>query len=99
MALEAIFPAADNPMFYPDMAEEGYLPHKISQLYVVGHDQPNVEIDVTADIDQKIQAILCHESQIADKEDAQRRWRERWGENQPDGTFRHFERFMGMKFG
>src|SRR5437764_11779093 len=29
VALEAIFPAADNMMFYPDMADEGYLPHKI----------------------------------------------------------------------
>ncbi|MCB0136641.1 MAG: PIG-L family deacetylase, partial [Caldilineaceae bacterium] len=26
VALEALFPAADNPMFYPDMADEGYKP-------------------------------------------------------------------------
>ncbi|MEZ4715443.1 MAG: hypothetical protein R2851_05045 [Caldilineaceae bacterium] len=32
--MEAIFPASDNPMFYPDMADEGYKPHKISHLYV-----------------------------------------------------------------
>ncbi|MEZ4560550.1 MAG: PIG-L family deacetylase [Caldilineaceae bacterium] len=36
VALEAIFPASDNPMFYPDMADEGYKPHKISHLYVYG---------------------------------------------------------------
>ena len=40
VALEAIFPAADNPMFYPEMADEGYPPHKISQLYVHGHPEP-----------------------------------------------------------
>lgn len=27
-------PASDNPMFYPDLADEGYHPHKIKQLYV-----------------------------------------------------------------
>jgi LmbE family N-acetylglucosaminyl deacetylase len=98
VALEAIFPAADNPMFYPDMADEGYLPHKISQLYVAGHEQPNVEIDITDDINQKIQAILCHTSQIANPEEAPQRWRERWGETQPDGSVRYFERFRAMRF-
>ena len=98
VALEAIFPAADNPMFYPDMADEGYLPHKISQLYVSGHDDPNVEIDITADIDLKMQTILCHKTQIANPEEAPARWKERWGEKQEDGSLRYFERFRAMKF-
>ncbi len=98
VALEAIFPAADNPMFYPDMDDEGYLPHKISQLYVVGHEEMNVEIDITQDIDLKIQAILCHKSQFGDPQEAERRWRERWGERQADGSIRYFERFKGMRF-
>lgn len=99
VALEAIFPAADNPMFYPDMADEGYLPHKISQLYITGHDDPNLQIDITDDVDLKIQSILCHKSQIGNPEEAPKRWRERWGEKQPDGTLRHFERFRVLKFG
>ena len=99
VALEAIFPAADNPMFYPDMADEGYLPHKISQLYVSGHDDPNTEVDITADMDHKVQAILCHKTQIANPEEAPARWKERWGEQQEDGSMRYFERFRAMKFG
>ena len=99
VALEAIFPAADNPMFYPDMMDEGYLPHKISQLYIVGHDEPNVEIDITDDAEQKIQTILCHVSQIAEPEKAVERWRERWGELQEDGTYKHYERFRCLRFG
>jgi LmbE family N-acetylglucosaminyl deacetylase len=98
VALEAIFPAADNPMFYPDLADEGYLPHKISQLYVTGHDAPNVELDITEDTETKIRAILCHVSQIANPQEAVERWRERWSEGQPDGSFRHFERFRCMRF-
>jgi LmbE family N-acetylglucosaminyl deacetylase len=99
VALEAIFPAADNPMFYPDMADEGYLPHKISQLYVTGHEEPNIQIDIGEAVELKIQAILCHKSQIGNPEEALKRWRERWGEKQEDGTLRHYERFRCLRFG
>lgn len=99
VALEAIFPAADNPMFYPDMMDEGYMPHKISQLYIVGHDDANVEVDITDVAAEKIEVILCHESQIEEPEKAQERWKERWGERQADGTYRHYERFRCLRFG
>ena len=79
VALEAIFPAADNPMFYPDMADEGYFPHKISYLYVYGHDEPDVQVDITADVELKIEAILCHKTQFANPGGPER-WRERGGE-------------------
>ena len=73
VALEAIFPAADNPMFYPDMADEGYLPHKIGHLYVVGHSDITVRVDVTDVIDTKIAAILCHKTQISNPKEARTR--------------------------
>ena len=99
VALEAIFPAADNPMFFPAMIDEGYLPHKISQLYVSGHPEPDIKLDITADIETKIAAILCHKTQIADPIEGPKRWLERWGEAQPDGTRRYYEMFKAMKFG
>jgi LmbE family N-acetylglucosaminyl deacetylase len=99
VAIEAIFPAADNPMFYRDMAEEGYHPHKIKYLYVHGHDQPDVRVDITEDLSTKIEAILCHTSQFSDPAGAHKRWLETWGEVQPDGSLRYFESFKVMKFG
>ncbi len=99
IALEAIFPAADNPMFYPDMMDEGYLPHKISQLYVSGHDEPNIEVDISADAERKVAAILCHVSQFDEPEKAADSWRKRWSETGPDGEPQVFERFKCMKFG
>lgn len=98
VAIEAIFPAADNPMFYPDMAEEGYHPHKIKYLYVHGHDQPDLRVDITDVLETKIDSILCHTSQFEDPAGAQKRWRETWGEAQPDGSLRYFESFKIMKF-
>jgi LmbE family N-acetylglucosaminyl deacetylase len=99
VAIEAIFPAADNPMFYPDMADEGYHPHKIKYLYVHGHDAPSLRVDITAELPTKIEAILCHKSQFEDPEKAKARWLEMWGERQEDGSLRYFEAFKVMKFG
>lgn len=98
VAIDAIFPAADNPMFYPEMTDEGYLPHKISQLYVFGHGQPTLRVDITDDVQQKIDAILCHKTQIANPEQAVPSWLERWGEKQEDGSTRYYEHFKAMKF-
>lgn len=98
VALDAIFPAADNPMFYPEMTDEGYTPHKISQLYIHGHAAPNVRIDITDLVQTKIDAILCHKSQFIEPPEAVRRWMERWGEEQEDGSLKYYEYFKAMKF-
>ena len=39
-------------------------PHKISQLYVIGHADVNARVDITDVVDTKIEAILCHITQI-----------------------------------
>ena len=98
VALEAIFPAADNPMFYPDLTNDGYPPHKISQLYISHAEESGVEVDITDDMDLKIRAILCHESQFADLKATEKGMRERTGEEQEDGSMRHFERFQQLNF-
>jgi LmbE family N-acetylglucosaminyl deacetylase len=98
VALDAIFPAADNPMFFPELADEGYPPHKISQLYVYGHGTPNVQVDITDDVETKIAAILCHKTQITEPEKSVPAWRERWGTKADDGSIRYTEEFRAMKF-
>ncbi|MEZ4715444.1 MAG: hypothetical protein R2851_05050 [Caldilineaceae bacterium] len=55
-------------------------------------------MDITADLETKIQAILCHKTQIGDPENVAN-WKKRWGEEQSDGSMRYFERFKAMKFG
>lgn len=99
IAFEAIFPASDNLMFFPGMLDEGYMPHKIQQLYIANFDQGNTRVDVSSVIETKIEAILCHTSQFGEREkQATRRWMERWGEENEDGTRTHWERFQVLKF-
>ena len=85
-------------MFYPDLTNEGYPPHNISQLYISHAEEADVEVDITADLEQKIKAILCHESQFDDLEETKKRMRDRGGEEQEDGSKRHFERFQQLDF-
>jgi LmbE family N-acetylglucosaminyl deacetylase len=46
------------------MTEEGLLPHKVRELYIVGTPAPNVGIDITAVFDQKLAALHAHASQV-----------------------------------
>jgi len=99
VALEAIFPASDNMMFFPEMLDEGFMPHKIQQLYIANFDQGNLRVDVSDAIDTKIDAILCHKTQFVNREkQAMRRWMERWGDENEDGTRTYWEYFQVMEF-
>lgn len=66
VALEAIFPAARNRMYHPELLAEGLAPHTVREIYLVGAFQPDRWVDITAVMDLKIQAIQSHASQLAD---------------------------------
>lgn len=99
VAFEAIFPASDNRMFFPEMLDEGFLPHKIQQLYIASFDQGDTRVNVSEVMETKVEAILCHASQFGEREKrATRNWLERWGEENEDGTRSYFEHFQVLKF-
>ena len=60
--LDAISPAAGQPHYFPDSGP----PHHVQCSYLSGTLEPDVWIDVTATLDTKAQAILCHESQVGE---------------------------------
>jgi len=63
-ALAAIYPMSQNPWDFPDLFEEGLLPHKISEVYIAGAPNINHYVDITNVMEQKIAALLCHASQF-----------------------------------
>lgn len=63
--LDAVFPAAGNPMFFPELiSEENLAPVNVAELWFSIPAEANLVVDVTPYFDEKIKAILCHKSQI-----------------------------------
>jgi LmbE family N-acetylglucosaminyl deacetylase len=63
-AVDAVYPAARNPMAFPSLARSGLAAHRVRRLYLFWPNEPNVRIDITATIDRKIAALAAHASQI-----------------------------------
>lgn len=69
IAIDAVFPAAGNKMFFPELVEqEGLQPHSVEEVWLSLTNQGNISIDVTDFYEIKINALLEHKSQIGDKE-------------------------------
>lgn len=66
LALDAVFPASEMAMLYPDLADEGLTGHKVNYVYVNWGQDNNVFIDISDTIDQKVEALRQHKSQLGD---------------------------------
>ena len=64
--LDAVFPAAGNPMFYAEHRAEGLTPHKVKEVYLWGSEDPDTFVDISDVWDTKIKAVACHVSQVGD---------------------------------
>jgi LmbE family N-acetylglucosaminyl deacetylase len=77
LALDAVYPYARDRMHFPELLAEGFEPHKVRQVYLMGHDEPDVVLDITATMDRKLKALRCHASQLRDFPGVEGRVRER----------------------
>lgn len=76
-AVDAVYPAARNPMAFPWLAREGLAKHVVRRLYLFWSTQPNAWIDVGSTIERKIGALRAHASQLRDAERVER-WIREW---------------------
>lgn len=65
-AVEAVFPAAEMNLLYPDLRAEGLTGHKPNYVYISTRDDPDHFVDVTDTIALKIEALRQHASQLGD---------------------------------
>jgi len=65
-AVDAVFPAARNPMAFPALARAGLAAHAVRRLYLFWPNVPTAWVDVAATIGRKVDALRCHASQVAD---------------------------------
>jgi LmbE family N-acetylglucosaminyl deacetylase len=66
VTLDAVFPAAGNRLFFPDLLSEGLEPNFPSEVWITLTNDPTIVLDITEFWQYKLDAILQHKSQIAD---------------------------------
>lgn len=67
VVIDALFPAAGNPMFFPELeSNEGLSPVHVEELWLSLTTQPTLTLDMSQYFEQKLNAILCHRSQVGD---------------------------------
>jgi LmbE family N-acetylglucosaminyl deacetylase len=65
----AVYPDARNPFAFPELLEEeGLEPHTVGELWLMAAQRGDVVVDTTSTVDDKLDALLCHESQISDRQ-------------------------------
>ena len=74
-ATYAVFPSAGTRLIFTDLLEAGYEPHNVKRLYVHGSEKSDTWVDISADIQTKIEALRKHVSQL-DGEDPEKSTRE-----------------------
>jgi LmbE family N-acetylglucosaminyl deacetylase len=67
-AVDAVYPAARNPMAFPNLARNGLAAHRVRRIYLFWAERSNTWVDVSATLERKIAALRAHGSQIKDPE-------------------------------
>ena len=60
----AVYPDARNPFAHPELLEEGYEAWTVPEVWIMASGAGDTFIDITASIDRKVKALLCHVSQM-----------------------------------
>jgi LmbE family N-acetylglucosaminyl deacetylase len=83
-SLDVTLTAGTTPGHFPELLEEGFEPWRgLRELWIAGAGAKPVVIDISGTIDRKIDALMCHRSQVGDDRAEIERWvRER---TEPEG--------------
>ena len=98
VVMDAVFPAAGSPVFFPELLTEGYDPHMPKEVWCSLTMQPNIKIDVTETWQTKLEAILEHKSQVAHVDKFLERMKSRHTEDSTDENPRYEENFRVVKY-
>jgi LmbE family N-acetylglucosaminyl deacetylase len=63
--LDAVYPVARDPHYFPAHHAAGLTAHKVREVYLWGSPRADFRVDVRATLSRKLDAIVEHRSQIA----------------------------------
>jgi LmbE family N-acetylglucosaminyl deacetylase len=99
VVLDAAFPAAGNPLYFPDLLrDEGLEPHTPTEIWISLTLEPNLTLDVTDLWKTKLQALFEHRSQIGDPDAFRERMRKRHTADSTPENPRYEEVFRRIVF-
>jgi LmbE family N-acetylglucosaminyl deacetylase len=98
VVLDAVFPAAGNKEYFPELIVEGYEPHMPKEVWCSLTQQPDTIIDVTETWTIKLEALLCHKTQIGDVEKFKERMLSRHTKDSTDENPRYEEKFRRIVY-
>ncbi len=75
----AVYPDSRNEFAHFELMAEGHEPHAVPEVWLIGGPDPDHFVDITETYEAKIEALLCHESQMQDPSRIPALIRE-WGE-------------------
>jgi LmbE family N-acetylglucosaminyl deacetylase len=96
--MDAVFPAAGSPVFFPELLIEGHAPHMPKQVWCSLTLQPNVVVDITDTWDVKLEALLQHKTQIGEPDKFIERMKSRHTDDSTDENPRYEEKFRVVKY-
>ena len=67
-ALCAVYPDARNPFAHPELIDEGLEPWSVPEVWLMAAAQGDQFVDITDQIDRKLDALRSHVSQHTDPE-------------------------------
>lgn len=96
VTIEAVFPAAGNRLYYPELLTEGLEPHTPQEVWVSLPHDPTILLDISPQWPNKLKALLEHKSQIGDPEIFLRNMSERRTADSTVGQARYEESFRRL---
>ncbi len=101
---DALYPAAHDPHYYSELAEEGIGPHRTAELLMAGAADADYNVDVWPYLERKAVAIACHASKVDNrtKDEILKNWlavpADRRRERKKKTGYVHAESFQRIEF-
>lgn len=91
---DALYPAVRDHLYYEEHLAEGLKERAVNELLLAGAEDPDYFVDVTDFIEKKVDAILCHRSQVStrDRDEMLKSHRQRGKRPGKAGNWESFKR-------
>lgn len=74
-SLDVVLTAGTTPGHFPDLIEAGLDPWRgLRELWMMGPGDKPIPVDICSTVDRKVEALLCHRSQVGDDAEKVGEW-------------------------